>query len=1039
MPFKIASGYVEIEAKYSRRELMTTARAAGRDAAKGFNLGFREQLTKRGSDPLQPLRDQASRSGRESGTTMANQLNMQFSKRMRQNQDRLNESMDRSFNDAVQNVQVRRKAEDAAEDFQEGFLGRMRRNGSKFSKGVSRHMVQSPDIQWWMIYALSTALPAVGAFLATGFTALGGGAMAAFGMSIAAKTPEVREKFKELKEGISEDLKGFAEPFEETLLNTADYMERTWTQIAPSIEESFAGIAPVMDTMFQAVFREFESWDTLVDSMSTAFERLIIAWTPDLTDRLETMKDELEEMFDMIAEDPEAFAATLTFILDTVIFIIRVVTALGELWIKIWTDLQDKNGIIRRGLESIGYVLLGLISPIGTFIELFFNLGRAINDVFEGDLESAEENLSKFVGAFIRLMTFPIEMVGYLIDAIGNLIDPSWNLKFTEAWRNGLYEVGEIVTTFIMDVTGWLFRFTEANILIFRTMFASAATIFWTGVDMLLAPFEWLYDKLVGNSVVPDMARDILAVLAGIGPSGNGILTTISKSFLTIFTGINRGGTGQFSALATNVGAQLLRLDSTALTRIRAFRTKLDYEWNRIKAKGIGAAQDLLSGWASNTSKFGRLVSPGVSALVSVVNRGVIDLWDRFAPKLNMKRIGRISFRGMAQGGILPGQSRYTDGDSLLVPMRPGEGVYVSEAMKDPYERARLQAVNKAAMSGGSLAKFRDGQWGGPTPHYQGAYGDQKVLDGALGFARGGIVPSTLLNLASTGWDDVAGELREKINGPMSRLKDQFTNRSHTFMGVPYHILSRLIPSVIKTIGTADDKAAAVFGKATGPAKDVINKASSYVGKVSGRPNQFSNAMGMPFGPWCAAFISEIFRMVGATGSINGITARNGGAAVATFNRKLQRVPFGQRRPGDLPTYRGNGHINMLADRNTTIGGNESNRVRRQTGYVNSATAILRPKYKGGIGKMAGTHDYGGVVPDHGTAYNRSGQVELMQTLDQIKAIAAILEASQGSIVIENLHVEARKIDEVQKFINMIGSVGVTARKGGVGYHGEEI
>src|SRR3546814_19485842 len=59
-------------------------------------------------------------------------------------------------------------------------------------------------------------------------------------------------------------------------------------------------------------------------------------------------------------------------------------------------------------------------------------------------------------------------------------------------------------------------------------------------------------------------------------------------------------------------------------------------------------------------------------------------------------------------------------------------------------------------------------------------------------------------------------------------------------------------------------------------------------------------------------------------------------------------------RPGDVALYRGDsGHINIVTDpkNRETVGGNESNnRVKRTTGYVNSASSIRRPKFaRGGV------------------------------------------------------------------------------------------
>jgi len=87
----------------------------------------------------------------------------------------------------------------------------------------------------------------------------------------------------------------------------------------------------------------------------------------------------------------------------------------------------------------------------------------------------------------------------------------------------------------------------------------------------------------------------------------------------------------------------------------------------------------------------GPVPSPIKFVLQTVLNDGIIGGINGLAEKIGLKNLlPKVPIpEGFARGGILPGYSSWRDGDDQLIMARRGEGIIVSEALKDPYERKR--------------------------------------------------------------------------------------------------------------------------------------------------------------------------------------------------------------------------------------------------------------------------------------------------------------------------------------------------------------
>lgn len=271
--------------------------------------------------------------------------------------------------------------------------------------------------------------------------------------------------------------------------------------------------------------------------------------------------------------------------------------------------------------------------------------------------------------------------------------------------------------------------------------------------------FDWLYDHLLGHSVIPDIVNGAIRWF-----------TNLRDGAIRIFNRIKEKASEAWGALWGNVRAVATNAWSLVRKGFDTFADGLTSAFETLK-KGIGNVWSGLKNLVRAPVKFW---------IETVYNQGIRKVWNATAAKIpGISDLKAMSLpKGFARGGVLPGYSTFRQGDDQLVPMRRGEGVYVSEAMRDPYERARLHAVNQAAMQGRSLRQFRGFAEGGIFDGITGAV--SSVLHKGADIARGGLadLAEAAFKPVKAGISRVLGKGKSTYGGMIGQAPISFIDKA---------------------------------------------------------------------------------------------------------------------------------------------------------------------------------------------------------------------------------------------------------------------
>ena len=567
--------------------------------------------------------------------------------------------------------------------------------------------------------------------------------------------------------------------------------------------------APILGSALKIIGRVFEKLgppvEKLVSALGKALGPVIDALGPVLVSlavALGNLVPVITPILDLISKLLVAALKPLT----------PIVKEIGKLFLQLAPTIEDLA-------DGLGKALTPILGGLGKVMEelvkqgaaMFLDLLKALTPILPSLIDAMIE-LGKSFGKILTdlapllptLMNLSTMILIDLLPAVVPLIPPLFHLA--EKFTHLATEVIEAVVIpalrqfvdFIRDMREKMRPFIDA--------------VKWV-TDKVAEGFEWLADHLVGHSVIPDMIKSIRdwfnrckAWIRGIwnaiwdntvgrvedaASTIGGKIGDFARSIRDWFGRVRSWVSDRWNGLWSGLSSKASSMKKTIEGKIGDFRDNV-----------VGFFRSAVNGIGSAWSKLQNIAKSPVRFLVNTVfNKGIVGVWNATAAKL--PGIGEMHPmtlpKGFARGGInddrdrggiLSGFSRYWQGDDQLVPMRRGEGVLVAELMRDPYERARLYAMNEAAMTGKNLQAART-RFGYATGGIIGDIWDavtdnpvtravKGVLDKGVDWARGGIA-------------DLAKTALTKLLGPLDRKSDANPDWTGLVQAVPRRLATKAI------------------------------------------------------------------------------------------------------------------------------------------------------------------------------------------------------------------------------------------------------
>jgi phage-related protein len=514
-------------------------------------------------------------------------------------------------------------------------------------------------------------------------------------------------------------------------------------------------IAGTFGAVLQAVLPLLAALAPVVSELAQKFTPILVRLAETLGEALMPIMDALlpvvDDLGDIIVDLVEAVMPLLKPIGE---LLAVVVSALAPVLPVVGDIVTLLVGALVTGLKP---VIAALIPAIGTFGSLIGQLAPMLVPLYQ---------------AFAPLIPVLGQMAAALINLAMSVIEPMLPLivGLASTMSGVLAGAFNILVPAITTVVGWL------------TTFANKVS---EVVGWIVKKFEWLYDILVGHSIIPDLVRDIVRWFTSLWTNTKKLFTALKdwvvKTWRDLWSSVRQRWDSFWGGLRSAISGAWRNVRDG----VSVLRTAVSNAWNNLwngardKVTGIfSTIRDRVNSFKSAMRTAftslrdslgriwdglkGKIASPVRYVVGTVYNNGIRRMWNSIAGKINSSITLPTIKLGFNKGGVVPGTGK---GDIVPAMLEPGERVLSNPQVAQLGGQRAIDAMlgkDAPTRTGGNPSRQEErARYQGPVQH----------------FDEGGIVGNITSGLSNvvgdvTSWakDVVVGNLKSVAQKAMRSL-----------------------------------------------------------------------------------------------------------------------------------------------------------------------------------------------------------------------------------------------------------------------------